>query len=83
MRHLFEKKKESQKKARKSHWKEDFSDCVAMKFLPDYSVCKCENRRQCKFAAMFSGMIICCNPGHEDFIPEGSESFDPYSVQFF
>lgn len=64
-------------------WKEDFTDCVALKYLPEYSVCKCKNNYQCRFVAMFSGLVLCCNPEHKSFIPEDSEPYDPYEGSFF
>lgn len=75
----FKKKPEKQQpETKKSFWKEDFSDCVTADYLPQYSVCKCRNNRHCRFVAMYAGMVLCSNPRHKSFIPEGSERFDPH-----
>ena len=82
MKWLFNGKKE-RKKERKSFWKDDFSDCSTLDYLPEYSVCTCNNNRQCRYVAMYAGVMLCGNPKHKSFIPEGSEPFDPYSGRFF
>lgn len=63
-------------------WKEDFSDCATLDYLPDYSICKCRENRNCRFVTTFAGMILCSNPKHKSFIPEGSEPFDPHKNLF-
>lgn len=74
----FFKKRENKPEEQKSIWKEDFSDCVAIKYLPDYSVCKCKDNRYCRYVSVYAGLSLCNNPKHKSFIPEGSEPFDPH-----
>ncbi len=81
----FNKKMDKPKKqvdVMENFWKDDFSDCEAIKYLPEYSVCKCRNNRQCRYVAMYAGMVLCSSPKHKSFIPEGSEPFDPHKNLF-
>ncbi len=72
---LFFKKKAVEEK---SYWKEDFSDCVALDYLPDYSICKCKTSYNCRYVARYSRVVLCSHPDHKSFIPEDSERFDPH-----
>ncbi len=63
-------------------WKIDFSDCVTADYLPTYSVCQCQQNNNCRFIARYAGMILCSNPEHKNFIPEGAELFDPQKGQY-
>ncbi len=79
----FQNKRAEASEEYQSFWKEDFSDCVAIKYLPDYSVCKCKNNRRCRYVAMYAGLTLCCNPKHRIFVPEGSAPYDPHEGPFF
>lgn len=79
---LFNKRRAAQPEEKKSFWKDDFSDCVALGYLPEYSVCKCKNNRYCRYVAMYAGVVLCSNPKHKSFIQEGSEPFDPRKSLF-
>ncbi|MCF7816535.1 MAG: hypothetical protein K9M54_01535 [Kiritimatiellales bacterium] len=79
---LFKKKKKPDEDDYVSIWKHDFSDCVAADYLPDYSVCQCQNNNTCRHVARYAGMTLCGNPLHKSFIPEGAERFDPHKGQF-
>ncbi|MBN2163769.1 MAG: hypothetical protein JXR25_11225 [Pontiellaceae bacterium] len=70
--------KEKQQEEPVSIWKEDFSDCATLDFLPEYSVCKNCNNRHCRYVAIYGAMVLCSNPDHKSFIIEGSEPFDPH-----
>ena len=63
-------------------WKQEFSDCTTLDYLPDYSVCKNKNNKNCRFVAMYAGMTLCGNPKHKTYISEGSEPFNPHKGQF-
>lgn len=65
-----------------SIWKSDFSDCIVADYLPTYSVCQNEKNTSCRYVAHYAGMILCSNPQHKSFIPEGAERFDPHKGQF-
>jgi len=56
-------------------WKSEFNDCVTSDYLPDYSVCLCDNNRHCRFIAMYSGMTLCSNPDHKDFSCHSADVF--------
>jgi len=60
-----------------SIWKNDFSDCIAADYLPGYSICQNEGNTVCRFATRYAGMVLCSNPNHKSFIPEGAAPFDP------
>ena len=75
------KKKKPVEEEYVSIWKEDFSDCVAADYLPSYSVCQRENNTYCRYVAHYAGMVLCGNPKHKSFIPEGAEQFDPRKFQ--
>lgn len=62
-----------------SFWKENFSDCVVADYLPDYSVCQCENNRNCRYVTRYAGMLLCSNPVHKSFLPEGAACFNPHA----
>lgn len=79
---LVKKKKKTGKEECVSIWKHDFSDCITSDYLPEYSVCLCQENRTCRFVAMYAGMTLCSNPEHKSFIPEGSIPFDPHKGQF-
>ena len=72
----FKKKKVAEKEF-KSIWKDDFSDCIAADYLPNYSVCQNENNSSCRFVAHYAGMLLCSNPSHKRFIPADAEPFNP------
>ena len=76
------KQKDKPEEQTKSIWKEDFSDCETLEYLPDYSVCKCTDRCYCRHVAMYAGMVLCSNPRHKSFILPGSEPFDPHKNLF-
>ncbi len=57
-------------------WKEDFSDCATSAFLPEYSVCLCEDHEACRHVATYGGMTLCGNPLHKSFIIEDPEPDD-------
>ncbi len=63
-------------------WKSDFSDCVTADYLPEYSVCQCSENKTCRFTTRYAGMLLCSNPEHKSFIPEGAEPFNPHKGQF-
>lgn len=76
------RKKRKKEEPYVSIWKDDFSDCITADYLPDYSVCQCENNKSCRHIATYAGMTLCSNPDHKSFIPEGAERFDPYKKQY-
>lgn len=61
-----------------SYWKEDFSDCNARDYLPDYSICKCKSSRNCRYMSIYGTVFLCSHPEHKSFIPPGSDRFDPH-----
>ena len=65
-----------------SVWKSDFSDCVAADYLPNHSICKSKKNSNCRYVARYASMILCSNPEHKSFIPEGAEEFNPHKGQF-
>ena len=78
----FRKKKKAAEEGRLSIWKEDFSDCVAADYLPNYSVCLNADNSSCRYVAHYAGMVLCSNPEHKRFIPAGGRPFDPHEGQF-
>lgn len=79
----FNKKKQNSKEEEyESVWKSDFSDCISADYLPGYSVCQNDNNVTCRYVARYAGMILCSNPEHKSFIPEGAEPFNPHKGQF-
>jgi hypothetical protein len=74
---MFSKVRDDKKQEVEAFWKEDFSNCSTLKYLPDYSVCRCPDNRRCRYASVYSGLTLCGHPDHKKFIPEGSEAFDP------
>ena len=79
---IFKKRKKAGPELFTSIWKEDFSDCVTLDYLPDYSVCRCDNNKHCRHVAHYAGMTLCGNPRHKSFILAGSQPFDPGKHQF-
>jgi len=79
---LFKRKKKGEEREIASVWKNDFSDCVTSDFLPEHSVCRNKDNRNCRYVATYAGMTLCSNPDHKSFIPEGSEPFDPHKGRF-
>ena len=76
------KKKRPVEEEYASVWKNDFSDCVAADYLPNYSVCQNENNTACRYVVRYSGMLLCSNPIHKNFIPEDAEPFNPHEGRF-
>ncbi|MEN7972700.1 MAG: hypothetical protein ABFR47_02575 [Verrucomicrobiota bacterium] len=60
----------------------DFSDCVAVGYLPCYSVCQSENNATCHYAIRYAEMALCSNPDHAKFIRKGSRPFNPHEDSF-
>ena len=61
-----------------SYWKEDFTDCETRDYLPDFSICRCKNSRNCRFISIYSNVFLCNHPNHKSFIPPDSEPYDPH-----
>ncbi len=74
----FKKKNKVSEDDDASVWKSDFSDCITADYLPEYSVCQCPQNSNCRFVTRYAGMLLCSNPDHKSFIPEGAETFDPH-----
>ena len=70
------KKKKVESDSDESIWKCNYSDCVATDFLPDYSICRCDNNQNCRYITQYSGMMLCSHPNHKEYVPSGSEPFD-------
>ncbi len=75
------KKKKPVEEEYVSIWKDDFSDCVSADYLPSYSVCQTKDNTSCRYVARYADMLLCSNPDHKSFIPEGAEQFDPRKFQ--
>lgn len=76
---LFKKKKHDEnKESLWAQWKSDFESCVAADYLPDYSVCQCEDNTSCRYLARYENMLLCSHPDHKEFIPEDAEPFTPH-----
>lgn len=78
----FRKKKKPAEKEPLIVWKEDFSDCITADYLPNYSICQNKNNASCRYIAHYSGMLLCSNPMHKRFIPDGAEPFNPHEDRF-
>ena len=76
------KKKKHEEKESKSIWKDDFSDCIAADFLPNYSVCQNEKNGSCRHVAHYAGMMLCSNPRHKSFIPRMQNRLTPVCARF-
>ena len=51
-------------------WKSDFSDCVAVDYLPSYSICQKQSERACRHAIRYAGMFLCSHPDRKSFVPK-------------
>ena len=78
----FGKKNQDKPDESKSIWKQDFSDCMAADFIPNYSVCQTLDNRHCRHVVMYSGMTLCGHPEHKSFIPKDAETASPDQGSF-
>ncbi len=63
-------KKARAKEEFSSIWKSDFSDCVAVDYLPGYSLCRNESKQACRYAVRYGGMVLCNHPDRKSFAPK-------------